>query len=58
MSKRYLLTVCCTLLLFVSCMAQIVTDRPDQTESSLTVPSGAFQMESGITASFQNDSGF
>jgi hypothetical protein len=37
-------------------MAQIVTDRPDQTESSLTVPSGAFQMESGITASFQNDS--
>lgn len=32
--------------------AQIVTDRPDQTESALTVPAGAFQMESGIASEY------
>ncbi len=46
---------CCLLLvgLFCSCSISlygqsIVTDRPDQTESSSTVPKGSFQIESGI----------
>jgi hypothetical protein len=30
----------------------IVTDRPDQTESSTTVPSGSFQTESGVLVGF------
>ena len=33
--------------------AQINTDRPDQTESSSTVPNGAFQLESGILLSYE-----
>ena len=35
--------------------AQIVTDRPDQTESSITVPLGAFQIESGVQAFYQGN---
>lgn len=33
--------------------AQINTDRPDQTESSSTVPISAFQLESGILLSYE-----
>lgn len=45
--------ICISTLLLVmassSIFAQtIVTDRPDQTESSLTVPKGSFQIETGI----------
>lgn len=36
--------------------AQIVTDRPDQTESALTVPCGALQIESGVLVGFEGDS--
>jgi len=32
--------------------AQIITDRPDQTESPISVPSGSLQIESGIQMSF------
>lgn len=47
-----------SLMIFGVCQAQIVTDRPDQTESALTVPSGAFQMESGITAAYEDGARF
>ena len=40
------------LLLFSSTLtSQIVTDRPDQTESSSTIPLGGLQIESGILVS-------
>lgn len=35
--------------------AQIVTDRPDQTESSLTVPQGSLQLESGILINYEGE---
>ena len=37
-------------MLFISdyAFAQISTDRPDQTESSSTIPSGSIQIETGI----------
>lgn len=35
--------------------AQIVTDRPDQTESSSTVPKGALQLESGILIGYEGN---
>lgn len=34
---------------------QIVTDRPDQTEASSTVPKGSLQIESGIQNTFTED---
>ncbi len=34
--------------------AQIVTDRPDQTESSLVVPKGALQIEAGLLTEHQD----
>lgn len=49
------------LLLFInsSIYAQtIVTDRPDQTESSSTVPKGSFQIETGVLIGFSNNNGF
>ena len=38
------------LMLFISdyAFAQISTDRPDQTESSLVLPKGTIQIESGF----------
>jgi Putative MetA-pathway of phenol degradation len=42
----------------VSIEAQnIVTDRPDQTESSSTVPRGSFQIEMGLVTSSSKDNG-
>ena len=35
--------------------AQIVTDRPDQTESSSTVPKGSLQLESGILIGYEGE---
>ena len=35
--------------------AQIVTDRPDQTESSSTVPKGSLQIESGIFIGYEGE---
>ncbi len=37
-----------TLVNYSICAQTIVTDRPDQTESSSTVPKGSFQIESGV----------
>lgn len=45
-----------TLTLVIICgqiSAQLVTDRPDQTESSRTVPKGALQIESGMLLNFE-----
>ncbi len=45
-----------TLTLVIICgqiSAQMVTDRPDQTESSRTVPKGALQVESGMLLNFE-----
>lgn len=40
-----------TLLLSAACFSQqIITDRPDQTESSSTIPKGSLQIEMGIVA--------
>tara|TARA_R110002073_G_scaffold56835_9_gene144464 strand:- start:20223 stop:20993 length:771 start_codon:yes stop_codon:yes gene_type:complete len=36
----------------------IITDRPDQTESSSTIPKGSFQIESGILFESIKDKGF
>ncbi|MDF1866136.1 MAG: transporter [Saprospiraceae bacterium] len=36
---------------------EIVTDRPNQTESALTVPKGSLQIESGILFGFTNQEG-
>jgi len=35
----------------------IITDRPDQTESSLTVPRGSFQIETGILIGYSKSNG-
>jgi len=35
----------------------IITDRPDQTESSSTVPKGSFQIETGIVIGFSKSEG-
>lgn len=47
MKKLY--TTCLTILLCQMLHAQIITDRPDQTESSYTVGAANFQIETGIT---------
>jgi hypothetical protein len=52
MKKNTILVLCMALLASVNTNAQIVTDRPDQTESAATVQRGALQMESGIMASY------
>ena len=43
---------------FLSASAQLVTDRPDQTESSSTVPKGAFQVETGILLGYDEGGSF
>lgn len=46
------------LVLFVSAITfsqQIITDRPDQTESSSTVPKGSLQIEMGLVAQSMED---
>jgi Putative MetA-pathway of phenol degradation len=59
--KRKMIKVIVFIVLFivnVSIEAQtIVTDRPDQTESSSTVPKGSFQIETGILIGSSKDNG-
>ena len=43
---------------YIYCDAQLITDRPDQTESSSTVPKGDLQIESGAFLSFEDVAGF
>ena len=44
-----------SLIIFTQLNAQIVTDRPDQTESSSTVGLGNLQLETGLLISFTVD---
>ena len=54
MKTKLLLTLIIALY-SLSLSAQIITDRPDQTESSSTVPSGALQIESGVVLTYNGD---
>lgn len=36
------------LLTYISTFSQIITDRPDQTESAVAIPLGSFQIETGL----------
>ena len=46
--NKYILTFAIALFSYVATSQTIITDRPDQTESSSTVERGALQIESGI----------
>lgn len=52
--KRYLIILILLTIVQWS-YAQIVTDRPNQTESSVTVPEGALQIESGVSIGYTGD---
>lgn len=52
------LTLSFVLLSFFVSAQSIVTDRPDQTESSTTVPKGSIQIETGILVGFSEDDTF
>jgi len=55
--KRYILWITFPIAAFVNHegSAQIITDRPNQTESSSTVEKGALQIESGFLVGFEGD---
>jgi hypothetical protein len=55
MMKKILLIIIVFIANKESTIAQIMTDRPDQTESSSTVPKGALQLESGILVGYEGD---
>lgn len=40
-------------IIFEQAKAQLITDRPDQTESSTTIPIGSLQLESGILLGYE-----
>lgn len=48
------ITVLAFLCFSIQSYAQIITDRPDQTESSNVVPLGSLQIESGLLLSFED----
>lgn len=47
-----LLFICTTMTV---CSQDIITDRPDQTESSSTIPKNSFQIEMGMLSQISND---
>jgi len=53
MLKLFWVSLLCSLICSVK--AQIVTDRPDQTESSLTVGQGDLQIESGVLVGYEGE---
>ena len=53
--KKLLISISFTLICFLGVAQKIATDRPDQTESSAVVPSGSFQIESGILVGFTDN---
>ncbi len=56
MNKKLILTVIVLILIFEGKInAQIITDRPDQTESSSTIFIGALQIESGLLVSYEGN---
>lgn len=52
---KVLFPVVCGVLLSGSIKAQLITDRPDQTESAYTVGRGNLQAESGVLMGFEGD---
>lgn len=54
MTKRILFLILIGITSTQQFLGQIVTDRPDQTESSSTVPKNSLQLESGAQISFQD----
>ena len=52
--KKIIIAVLC-FFIFGNLTAQIITDRPDQTESSSTVGNGNLQIESGVLIGFEGD---
>ena len=52
---KTVLTVVICLLTFGQIQAQIITDRPDQTESSYSVGNGNLQLETGVLVSFEGE---
>ena len=56
--KKGILVVIMMAIIFGYTNAQIVTDRPDQTESSSTVGAGDLQIESGILVAYEGNSAF
>lgn len=56
MRKIILFTALIVAMTGTALNAQIVTDRPDQTESSSTVPGGALQLETGVLVSYDGNS--
>lgn len=58
MRKIIFITLIIVTFLRLNLSAQeLVTDRPDQTESSVTVPLRSFQIETGLLTSFTKNSG-
>jgi len=53
--KKVLFLIIIGLFALTETQAQIITDRPDQTESSATVEPGDLQIESGILIGFEGD---
>lgn len=53
---KWISTICFIVIFYGYSSAQtIVTDRPDQTESSSTVPKSSLQIESGVLLSFSGE---
>ena len=50
--NKYILTFAFVMIGYLANAQTIVTDRPDQTESSSTVPKGSFQIETGVLVGF------
>jgi len=55
MKKILLITALIIAVTYGELSAQIITDRPDQTESSSTVPNGALQLETGVLVGFAGE---
>lgn len=56
--RKQILVIFLAVMTFGQINAQLVTDRPDQTESSSTVGIGALQIESGILIGFEENGTF
>jgi hypothetical protein len=54
---KYIFTFGFSLLSCALSAQTIITDRPDQTESSSTIPKGSFQIETGVLFGFTDSNG-
>lgn len=57
MNRKYVFSIVTVLLMIcnITVVGQsILTDRPDQTEGSTSVPKGSFQIETGVLIGFNN----